>query len=117
MLTAPVQPILKTVATWTDQELVDRLAAKTIPEVVLDLFRYNNLWCDRMILWSSTGGHARNLIQPIKAVVERVLRQPQIEGRRRLGLDLATVHGGYARLERQQPLAEQYASTYDVDTS
>ena len=39
MLTAPVQPILKTVATWTDQELVDRLAAKTIPEVVLDLFR------------------------------------------------------------------------------
>jgi hypothetical protein len=115
MLTAPVQSILKTVATWTDQELVDRLAAKTIPEVVLDLFR--SPWCDRMIPWSSTGGHATNLIQPIKAVVERVLRQPQIEGRRRLGLDLATVRGGYARLERQQPLAEQYASTYDVDTS
>jgi hypothetical protein len=34
MLTTLVQPILKTVATWTDQELVDRLAAKTIPEVV-----------------------------------------------------------------------------------
>ena len=106
MLAAPVQPILKTVATGTDQELVDWLAAKTIPEVVLNLFRYNNLWWDGMILWSSTGGHARNLIQPIKAVVERVLRQPRFEGRRRLGPDLATARGGTRRPGRQQPLAE-----------